>query len=130
MYPFVNNSFEDTLNVFVSYISLDYDVIETIYHNTKIPDSTTVGYNFSKMKKPDCLDVTVNFLTNNCWTNKGGIEYCTLKLKSKVKSLISIRWETISNHTDIEYAELNNNFFRKLKLEKLNKIYECKNNNL
>lgn len=122
LYPLINNSFEKTLNVFVFYISQKYDIKETEYHNSCSPDKTTVGYNLSNMKPPEYITVTVNFMSNNSWTNKGGVQFCTLKINSKNKEEISIRWNTYFKVSELSYTSLDNNFFRKIKLEKLKEI--------
>lgn len=124
IYPLINNSFEETLKVLIWYICRNYDIKETIYHTSLSPDKTTIGsrYNLSNLKKPEFISVRVNYCTNHSWSNAGGIEYCTIKTKDDVR--ISVRWESINNdaYKEFNYTELDNKFYRKVKLIKLNQI--------
>lgn len=50
-YPYINNSFDDTLKTFVEYYIGKYDIIESKYNNGSIIiDNTQIGSSFSKMK--------------------------------------------------------------------------------
>lgn len=124
LYPYVNNSFDETLKVFVDYAILEFDVIESKFTGSIKIDNTKVGSSFAKMKTPECIYITINFYTKGSWSNSGGLEYCNFTTKSDLK--ISVRWDTskgrsIFNSNNKECDEINNNFFRKIKLEKLKK---------
>jgi hypothetical protein len=123
LYPYVNNSFDETLKFFVDYITLEFDVIESNFTGSIIIDNTKIGNLYSVMKKPDYIYITICFCTNGSWSNSGGLEYCKFNTESDMK--IYVRWDTNKRigvfNNGKECEEINNNFFRKIKLEKLKK---------
>jgi len=122
--PYVNNSFDETLKIFVNYIMLKFDVIESKHTGSIKIDGTKVGSSFSTMIKPENIYITINFCTDGSWSNSGGIEYCNFNTSSNVK--IYVRWDTSKKNNifnqNIECEEINKNFFRKIKLEKIKKV--------
>jgi len=124
IFPLINNSFEDTLNILTWYVSRNYNIKTTTSHKLLSPDKTTIGnrYDMSNTRKPEYISVRVNFYTNHSWTNSGGIEFCEMKTTDKIT--ISIRWETINNdkYSSLNYTELDNRFYRKIKLIKLKQL--------
>lgn len=121
--PYINDSFDETLKVFTDFIMSEFEVTESNFKNSIKIDSTKVGNLYSTMKKPDHIYITIIFCTNGSWSNSGGLEYCNFNTESNMK--IYVRWDTnkrkILFDNGKECEEINNNFFRKIKLEKLNK---------
>lgn len=127
LYPYVNNSFDETLKVFTDFIMSEFNMTDTIFIATITIDDTKIGSSLSSMEKPKYIYITVNYCTNGSWSNTGGIEYCNFKTDSNLK--IYVRWDTSKRkgifNSNKECEEINNNFFRKIKLKKLNKICQC-----
>ena len=128
--PFIENSFDSTIKGLIEYFVSDYLISEdekyTVSYDSKcIIDNTTVGSgsNFSNMKRPDKINVTANFMNNGSWTNCGsGLVYCTiLFFERRGTEKIDIRWSVGAGGV-YNYEEISIKQFRKLKLEKLNKI--------
>ena len=121
--PYINNSFDETLNVFIDFIISEFEVTESNFSNSIIIDNTKIGDLYSVMKKPNYIYITICFCTNGSWSNSGGLEYCNFNTESNMK--IYVRWDTSKRigvfNKNKECEEINNNFFRKIKLEKLNR---------
>lgn len=122
-FPYINNSFDDTLKTFVEYYIRKYDIIESKYNNISIIiDNTQIGSSFSKMKKPEYIYITINFYSHDSWLSTGGIEYFNGKTDILT---ISIRWDTTYNGMNVkrrQIDEIDIGFFRKIKLQKLSEI--------
>jgi hypothetical protein len=117
--PLINNSFEETLKQFVNYKKQEYNVEKIIFTESKIsPDKCQIGDGISAFRKPHCIFISLTFMSEKGWTNKGGHEYCTFKLKDK--SNIYIGWNLSSEFKD--YLELDIKFIRKIKLQNLAKL--------
>lgn len=116
---FINNSFEETLKQFVNYLRQEYKIEKIIFTNSKIsPDKCQIGDGINAFKKPEYIFASLTSMSEHGWTNKGGYEYCTFKLKDK--SNIFVRWN-LSAEID-NYKELDIKFIRKIKLQNLKKL--------
>ena len=123
--PFINDSFDSTIKGLIKYFVSDYLISDdekyTVSYNSNcIIDNTTVGSNFSIMKRPDKIYITANFMSNGNWTNAGsGIVYCTIVFVARNGlEKIEIRWSTLDGG-DYKHKEIDIKKIRKLKLNKI-----------
>jgi hypothetical protein len=124
--PFLNNSFDSSMKELIKFVVSEYKLIYELFDFGNITyslcciDKTTVGSNFSNMKTPDIIYISVNFMNEGSWTNSGGLIYCTIILNFRTK--IEVRWDTSPRGYNYEYFNITK--LRRLKLEKLNEINE------
>jgi len=116
--PFINNSFEETLKVFINYIVDKYNIVKVDYKDTQLtPDKCKQGGLNGNFKPLVEVFVKLSFTNDNIVLVSGyGHKHCTCYLDLDNK--IDVHWETnYKGYEDaIKFTPL---MCRKLKLNKL-----------
>lgn len=117
--PFINNSFEDTLNEFIKYISKKYNIKKIDYKKNRISPDKCSMVNFNGDFSP-LNEIFIKLIfTNKYFSLVGGKDqhYCTCYID--VDNEIEIHWDTNYNYMSnpIEFTQ---SMYRKEKLINLN----------